>query len=55
MTGTKSKIEAFIDWGWDGFSKTGGPHVLDRGDAAQIDWDDDALVSPAASSPASAS
>jgi NADH:ubiquinone reductase (H+-translocating) len=45
MTGTKSKIEAFVDWAWDGFSKTGGPHVLDRGDAAQIDWDDDAVVS----------
>ena len=47
MTGTKAKIEAFVDWAWDGFSKTGGPHVLDRGDAAQIDWDDDALVAPA--------
>jgi NADH dehydrogenase len=41
MTGTKAKIEAFVDWAWDGFSKTGGPHVLDRGDAAAIDWDDD--------------
>ncbi len=47
MTGTKAKIEAFVDWAWDGFSKTGGPHVLDRGDAAQIDWDDDTLVAPA--------
>ena len=44
MTGTKAKIEAFVDWAWDGFSKTGGPHVLDRGDAAKIDWDDDDLV-----------
>ena len=44
MTGTKAKIEAFVDWAWDGFSKTGGPHVLDRGDAAQIDWDDDAVA-----------
>ena len=47
MTGTKAKIEAFVDWAWDGFSKTGGPHVLDRGDAAQIDWDDDTLIAPA--------
>jgi NADH dehydrogenase len=46
MTGTKAKIEAFTDWAWDGFSKTGGPHVLDRGDAAVIDWDDDAVVAP---------
>ncbi len=49
MTGTRAKIEAVIDWGWDRFSKTGGPHVLDRGDAAVIDWDDDPLV-PAPSS-----
>jgi NADH:ubiquinone reductase (H+-translocating) len=48
MTGTKAKIEAFVDWAWDGFSKTGGPHVLDRGDAAIIDWDDDDLVAAAA-------
>ncbi len=47
MTGTKAKIEAFVDWAWDGFSKTGGPHVLDRGDAAIIDWDDDDLVAAA--------
>jgi NADH dehydrogenase len=44
MTGTRAKIEAFVDWAWDGFSKTGGPHVLDRGDAAVIDWDDDPAV-----------
>jgi NADH:ubiquinone reductase (H+-translocating) len=44
MTGTRAKIEAFVDWAWDGFTKTGGPHVLDRGDAAMIDWDDDDLV-----------
>jgi NADH dehydrogenase len=49
MTGTKAKIEAFVDWAWDGFSKTGGPHVLDRGDAAQIDWDDDPVAVGAAS------
>ena len=44
MTGARDKIEAIIDWGWDRFSKTGGPHVLDRGDAAEIDWDDDPLA-----------
>ncbi|HTP21332.1 MAG TPA: NAD(P)/FAD-dependent oxidoreductase [Solirubrobacteraceae bacterium] len=46
MTGTRDKIEAIIDWGWDRFTKTGGPHVLDRGDAAIINWDDDPLVAP---------
>jgi NADH dehydrogenase len=54
MTGTKDKIEAIIDWGWDRFSKTGGPHVLDRGDEAQIDWNDDPTVT-AMGTPASAS
>jgi NADH:ubiquinone reductase (H+-translocating) len=44
MTGTRAKIEAFVDWAWDGFTKTGGPHVLDRGDAAEINWDDDPTV-----------
>ena len=48
MTGTRAKIEAFVDWAWDGFTKTGGPHVLDRGDAAEINWDDDPAVSPSA-------
>jgi NADH:ubiquinone reductase (H+-translocating) len=51
MTGTRDKIEAIIDWSWDRFTKTGGPHVLDRGDAAEIDWDDD----PAATSSGAAS
>ncbi len=49
MTGARDKIEAIIDWGWDRFSKTGGPHVLDRGDAAEIDWTDDGVVTAAAS------
>jgi len=44
MTGTRDKIEAIIDWSWDRFTKTGGPHVLDRGDAAEIDWEDDPAV-----------
>ena len=41
MTGTRARIEAFVDWAWDGFTRTGGPHVLDRTAAAAIDWDDD--------------
>jgi NADH:ubiquinone reductase (H+-translocating) len=51
MTGVRSKIEAFVDWGWDRFSKTGGPHVLDRGDEAQIDWDDDSAVNVVSTAP----
>ena len=48
MTGTRDKVEAIVDWGWDRFSKAGGPHVLDRGEAANIDWTDDPAVDPAA-------
>jgi NADH:ubiquinone reductase (H+-translocating) len=51
MTGARAKIEAVIDWGWDRFSKTGGPHVLDRGDAAVINWDDDPAVTAPVTSP----
>ena len=51
MTGTRAKIEAFVDWAWDGFTKTGGPHVLDRGDAAEINWDDDPTVTSSGTVP----
>ena len=41
MSGVRQRVEAFIDWGWDYFSKTKGPSVLDqRSDAAHINWDD---------------
>ena len=40
MSGVRNRIEAFVDWGWDYFSKTRGPQVLDqRSGAAHIDWD----------------
>jgi NADH:ubiquinone reductase (H+-translocating) len=55
MTGTRAKMEAIIDWSWDRFSKTGGPHVLDRGDAAEIDWSDDIVAVPSTGAPASSS
>jgi NADH:ubiquinone reductase (H+-translocating) len=47
MTSVRQRVEAFINWGWDYFSKTRGPSVLDqRSDAAHIDWGepDDAEV-----------
>jgi NADH:ubiquinone reductase (H+-translocating) len=40
MTGVRTRIETFIDWLWAFFSKTRGPQVLNRSDAAQIDWND---------------
>jgi NADH dehydrogenase len=58
MSGVRQRVEAFIDWGWDYFSKTRGPSVLDqRSDAAHIDWDDatdadDAEVRASLSTPA---
>ena len=42
MTGVRNRIDAFINWGWDYFSKGRGPQVLDRTEAARIDWGDDA-------------
>jgi NADH:ubiquinone reductase (H+-translocating) len=41
MTGVHNRVNAFIAWGWDYFTKTRGPQVLDRSDTARIDWDDD--------------
>jgi NADH:ubiquinone reductase (H+-translocating) len=51
MTGTRDKIDAITDWCWDRFSKTGGPHVLDRGEAAEIDWEDDPAITPPGAAP----
>ena len=41
MTGVRNRIDAFVTWGWDYFSKTRGPQVLDRSEAAHIDWGQD--------------
>jgi len=51
MTGVRNRIDAFVDWGWDYFSKTRGPQVLDRSEAARIDWGEDAAPEPVAPSP----
>jgi NADH dehydrogenase len=47
MTGVRNRIDAFIEWGWDYFTKARGPQVLDRSDAARIDWDDADVPEPA--------
>jgi NADH dehydrogenase len=46
MTGVRNRVDAFINWGWDYFSKDRGPQVLDRSDAARIAWDDDEEDTP---------
>jgi NADH dehydrogenase len=54
MSGVRNRIEAFVDWGWDYFSNTRGPQILDRrSDAAHIDWDetDDAEVHASLAAP----
>jgi NADH:ubiquinone reductase (H+-translocating) len=41
LSGTRNKIDAFIAWGWDYFSKDRATAVVDRPDATRIDWGDD--------------
>jgi NADH:ubiquinone reductase (H+-translocating) len=43
MTGARKRIDAFVTWGWDYFSSSRGPQVLDRSDAAHIDWGEEEL------------
>ena len=42
MSGVRSKIEAFIDWGWSYFSRTRPIQVLDRSSEKRIDWQEEA-------------
>jgi NADH dehydrogenase len=44
MTGVRNRIDAFVTWGSDYFFDTRGPQVLDRSDAARIDWGEDTLA-----------
>ena len=39
--GGGQRVEAFVSWAWDYFSKSRASQVLDRSDAARIDWGDD--------------
>src|SRR3954454_2666096 len=41
MSGVRNRIDAFVNWGSDYFTSRRGPQVLDRADAAQIDWEED--------------
>jgi NADH dehydrogenase len=41
MSGVRNRIDAFVTWGSDYFTTSRGPQVLDRSDAARIDWGDD--------------
>jgi NADH dehydrogenase len=48
MTGVRNRIDAFVSWGSDYFSKRRGPQILDHAEAARIDWDEDPAPPPAA-------
>jgi NADH:ubiquinone reductase (H+-translocating) len=41
LSGLRVKIETFVDWVGDYFSKGRGPQLIDRSDAARINWQDD--------------
>ncbi len=41
MNGVRNRVDAFITWGSDYFTSHRGPQILDRADAARIDWDQD--------------
>ena len=41
LTGLRVKIETFVDWVGDYFSKGRGPQLIDRSDAARIHWYED--------------
>ncbi len=55
MSSVRNRVEAFVDWGWDYFSKSRGPQVLDRrSSAAHIDWGDTDDVEVTAKTPSAA-
>ena len=40
MSGVRSRVDAFVSWGWDYFSTNRTPAIVDRSDAGRIDWGD---------------
>jgi len=41
LSGVRNKIDAFIAWGWDYFSKNGATAMVGAPEAGRIDWGDD--------------
>jgi NADH dehydrogenase len=52
LSGVRQRVDAFVSWAWDYFTKTRGPQVLDRSDAARIDWGDEDRDEPDRQAPA---
>ncbi|MET0800406.1 MAG: NAD(P)/FAD-dependent oxidoreductase [Actinomycetota bacterium] len=38
LSGVRHRVDAFVSWASDYFTKSRGPQVLDRSDVARIDW-----------------
>ena len=38
LSGSREKVDAFISWGWDNLGHGRSASVIDRSDAARIDW-----------------
>jgi NADH:quinone reductase (non-electrogenic) len=41
----RNRVDAFVSWGGNAFSSGRGPQVLDRSEAARIEWEEDAVAS----------
>ena len=41
LTGARNRVETFLEWGFDYFSRSRGPQILDRRAVTAIDWSDD--------------
>jgi NADH dehydrogenase len=41
LSGVRNRVDAFLAWGWDYFSKNRATALIDRPDAASIDWGDE--------------
>jgi len=41
LSGARNRVDAFMSWGWDYFSKNRATAIVDRPDATTIDWGDD--------------
>jgi NADH:quinone reductase (non-electrogenic) len=51
LTGARNRSQTFVDWGFDYFSRSRGPQILDRSAVVPIDWSDTA---PPAADPSDA-
>jgi NADH dehydrogenase len=41
LSTTRARIDAFMNWAWDSFSKSRSPAIIDVPDMPRIDWGDD--------------